>query len=253
MPTWSNGLTPTVSPCAFNDRWTTANPDVYALGADPEERNSFGLSAFHVAVQHGHVQILKYFFGSYDPQQEDHNAIYVLSPLKSLLSIALASVEPEAVWMILDRGLATTQDIGNAWTEVTSIEGKQALLERIENDGAKYTEIQNLLMCYGGFTPPPTPKVPTKESSPPANKVQPRSGSPGPQEGSHHRRRGTRSKTTTYHTTQAQGSTPSETMQNGAADPSWRPPENGERGKTRGRGRGRGRGHGRGRGRGRAN
>ena len=149
--------------------------------------------------------------------------------------------------MILDRGLATTQDIGNAWTEVTSLEGKQALLKKIGNDNVKYTEIQNLLMGYGGFTPPPTPKVPTHERSPPANKGQPLSGSPSSRGGFHAKRRGTyRSKINT----QAHGSS-DEILQNGVADSSWRSPENGERGKTRGRGRGRGRGHGRGRGRGR--
>ena len=252
MPTWLNGLIPTVSPCTFNDRWVTVNRNAFPLGADPEERNSFGLSAFHVALQHGHVQILKYFFESYDPKQEDHNAIYGLSPPKSLLSIALGSAEPEVVWMILDKGLATTQDIGNAWTEVTSLEGKQKLLKKMGNDNMKYTEIQNLLMSYGGFTPPPTPKVPTQESSPLTNKAQPPNGSPGPREGFHRRGRGThRPKTNTPRSAQAQRSS-DETpvpIQNGTTDPTWRPPENGERGKARGRGRGRARGHGRGRGR----
>ena len=226
----------------------------FPLGADPEERNSFGLSAFHVALQHGHVQILKYFFESYDPKQEDHNAIYDLSPPKSLLSIALDSTEPEVVWMVLDRCLATTQDIGNAWTVVTSLEGKQTLLKKMGNDSMKYTELQNLLMSYGGFTPPPTPKVPTQESSPLTNKAQPLNGSPSSR-GSHPRGRGHhRPKTNTPRTAHAQRSsdeTPVPT-QNGTTDPTWRPPENGERGKAR-RGRGRGRGHGRSRGRGRAN
>ena len=251
MPTWSNGWMPTVSPCTFNDRWITASRDAFPLGADPEERNSFGLSAFHVALQHGRVQILKYFFESYDPRHEDHNAIYSLSPPKSLLSIALDSAEPEVVWMILDRGLATTQDIGNVWTEVMSLEGKQALLKKMGNDNMKYTEIQNLLMSYGGFTPPPTPKVPTQKSSPLKNQTQ---GSPVSRGGFHPRGRGTHRSKTTPRTAQAHSldETPVPT-QNGTADPTCRPPENGGRGKARGRGRGRGRGYSRGRGRGRAN
>ncbi|KAF8557302.1 DnaJ-domain-containing protein [Imleria badia] len=221
-----------------------------AHSADPEERNSLGLSAFHVALQHGHVPILKYFFESYDPKHEDHNAIYDLSPPKSLLSIALDSAEPEVVWMILDRSLATTQDIGNVWTEVTSLEGKQTLLKKMGNDNMRYTEIQNLLMSYGGFTPPPTPKVPAQERRPLTNKAQPLNGSRYP------RGRGAyRPKTHTPRAAQAHHSldeTPVPT-QNGTADPTGRPPENGERGKARGRGRGRGRGYSRGRGRGHAN
>ncbi|KAF8136766.1 DnaJ-domain-containing protein [Boletus edulis] len=214
--------------------------------ADPEERNSFGLSAFHVALQHGHVQILKYFFDSYDPKQEDHNAIYDLSPPKSLLSIALDSAEPEVVWMILDRGLATTQDIGNAWKEVTSLEGRQALLKKMGNDSIKYAEVQNLLMSYGGFTPPPTPLT---------EKVQSLSGARGPRGSFHPRGRGGhRPQTNTHRPAQAHGLSDEASVptQNGTADPTCRPPENGERGKARGRGRGRGRGQGRGRGRGRA-
>ena len=189
-------------------------------------------------MQHGHIEILKHFFESYDPKQEDHNTIYDPEAPMSLLSIALASAEPEVVWMILDKGLATAEDISHAWTTVTSLEGKRALLKKIGNNSLKYTEIQNLLMTYGGFTPPLTPKVPTQESSP---------------KSPHNRgKRAHHFKTPREHTTQVQGS-PDERMQHGVADSSWRLPENGERGKTRGRGRGRGRGHGRGRGRGRPN
>ena len=246
---------PTVSPRTFNDRWSRQIVTPFPLGADPGERNSSGLSPFHVALQHGHVQILKNFFESYDPKQEDHNDIYDLSHPVSLLSIALDSAEPEVVWMILDRGLATSQDIGIAWTEVTSLQGRQVLLEKMGNDSGKYTEVQNLLMSYGGFTPPPTPKVTTPENSPVTNKAQPSGGSPVSR-GFHPRGRGThRPRANTYRTAQAQHS-PDETpapTQNGTADPTWRPPENRERDKARGRGRGRGRGYSRGRGRGRAN
>lgn len=241
-------------PCSFNDRCITANRDSFPIGADPEERNSCGLSAFHVALQHGHVQILKYFFESYDPKQEDHNAIYELSPPKSLLSIALDSAEPEIVWIILDRGLATTQDIGNAWTEVSSLEGKHRLLHKMGNDSrTKFMEIQNLLMSYGGFTPPPTPKVPAQKNSPLTNKVHPLGGSPGSQQGFHPKGRGThRPRGSTHRTAQAQRPTDEMPLPT-RNDPTCRPPEHGERGKARGRGRGRGRGHVRGRGRGCAN
>ena len=243
-------------PCTFNDRWITANPDACPLGADPEERNSFGLSTCHVALHHGHVQILAFFLESYDPKQEDHNAIYDLPPPASLLSIALDSAEPEVVWMILDRGLATTQDIGKAWTKITSLEGKQTLLKKMGADGMKYTEIQNLLMSYGGFTPPPTPTAPTQASSPSINQVQPPHGSPVPREGFHPRGRGShRPKTNIHRTARLQRLSDETTvpMQNVSADSSRRRPENGGRGKARGRVRGRGRGHSRGRGHGHAN
>ncbi|KAF8843561.1 hypothetical protein BDN67DRAFT_135529 [Paxillus ammoniavirescens] len=180
-----------------------------AHSADPEERNSVGLSACHIALQKGHVPILKHFFESYDPKEEDYSAIYSLSPSTSLLSVALESAEPEVVWMILENGLANTQDIGNAWTDVTSLEGKQALLRKMGDNGVKYTEIQNLLMSYGGFTPPPTPKATSKDRNvPPTNKIQPPAGSPTPRGGFQPRGRGAhhRFKTNSHHAAQAQSS-----------------------------------------------
>ncbi|KAH7889399.1 DnaJ-domain-containing protein [Phlebopus sp. FC_14] len=217
-----------------------------AHSADPEERNEVGLSAFHVALQHGHIPIVKRFFESYDPKEEDHSAIYNLLPPNSLLSTALESAEPELVWMILDNGLASMQDIGNAWAQVTSMEGKQALL-KIRNDELKNTEIQNLLMRYGGFTPPPTPKVASQNrtrSNSPVNDVRsPASSDPKggfrSRAGGHYRFKGG-SRAQHY-------DTPHVSSQSDAAE-SQPPPSSGERGRgrARGRGRGRGRGHARG-------
>lgn len=87
-------------------------------GADPEERNSAGLTAFHVALAHGHASIIKQFFESYPPDEEDSTAIYDAPAPKTLLSISLESHEPQVVFMILDKGLASTADIGNAWTSI---------------------------------------------------------------------------------------------------------------------------------------
>ncbi|KAG9318842.1 hypothetical protein JVU11DRAFT_946 [Chiua virens] len=212
-------------PHTFNDRWITADPDVYPSGADPEERNSTVVSRF-----------LKHFFESYDPKEEDHNAIYHLLPPRSLLSIALGSAEPEVMWMILDRGLTTGQDIGNAWTEVTSLEGEHALLTKMGNDRTKYSEIQNLLMSYGGFTPPPTPKVATQEGSPLAGKSKTRGGSTRSR-GFHPSGRAThRSKTKPQRTFQGQPSSEEAPvpMENGTTDTPG-VPKNGGRGKARGR------------------
>jgi hypothetical protein len=134
------------------------------LGADVEERDSQGLTALHIALQRGHLNILQHFFGSYPPKEPEHKAIYKLPPSKSLLSLALESCDPEIVWRVLDNGLASTQDIGTAWSWVTSNEGKAAMTEKLGKnltpaDEEKLSDIRTLLMRAGGFTPPPTPIV----------------------------------------------------------------------------------------------
>ncbi|KIM62150.1 hypothetical protein SCLCIDRAFT_1215501 [Scleroderma citrinum Foug A] len=222
-----------------------------AHSADPEERNSVGLSAFHVALQHGYIPILKHFFDAYNPKYEDHNSIYSLSPPDSLLSLALESGEPEVVWMILDSGLADTQDISNAWTRITSTEGRKALLVGIGQNAGKFAEIQNLLMRFGGFTPPPTPPVTNqvRERSDSSSTKDDSSASEALPQGGSYRGRGCGGH---VHSTRGGFN------RQGQYDQPY-PPTHGRatsdqsqshdgRGKQRGRGRGRGRARGRGRG-----
>jgi len=219
-------------------------------GADPEERNSAGLSAFHVALQHGHIPILKHFFDAYNPKYEDHNSIYSLSPPDSLLSLALESAEPEVVWMILDKGLADTQDIGNAWTRITSTEGREALLVGIWKNAGKFAEIQNLLMRFGGFTPPPTPPVSNqaRERSDSSSTKGDSSGSEALPQGGSYRGRGRRGHARGAFNRQGQHDQPYAAAHGRAASDQSQTHDG--RGRQRGRGRGRGRGRARGRGRG---
>jgi hypothetical protein len=125
--------------------------------ADPDERNDEGLSAFHIALRHGHLSILKHFFETYPPSEQDSKPIYILSGSISLLSLALDSNEPEIVWLILDKGLANTEDIGKIWARVSPSEG-EVTTERSGKDREKLDEIRNVLMTFGGFTPPNTPR-----------------------------------------------------------------------------------------------
>ncbi|KAJ7510077.1 hypothetical protein B0H11DRAFT_1174946 [Mycena galericulata] len=134
-----------------------------AHNADPEERDSRNLTAFHVALQSGHIPVVAYFFESYPPKDSDSNGVYNPPESKTLLSIALESHEPELVWMILDKGLATEQDINVSWTWITSAEGRSAMKkgppggQKLKQKEEKFADIMKLLMRFGGFTPPPTP------------------------------------------------------------------------------------------------
>lgn len=77
--------------------------------------------------------------------------------------LALESAEPEVVWMILDKGLASDQDINAAWAWITTVVGRETVLKKQRKNGHKDTEkfddIMKLLMRFGGFTPPPTPQL----------------------------------------------------------------------------------------------
>lgn len=215
-----------------------------AHSADPEERNSAGLSALHLALQHGCIPIINHFFQSYDPKQDDdHSAIYSLSPPMSLLSLALESGQPEVVWLILEKGLASTQDIGNAWTQVTSGQTNQPLFKKLPRDSVKFSEIQNLLMTFGGFTPPPTPKVSISQDT---RHISPSPLSSSPPVGSVKNRQQTRAKKPGVN--QVRSNAQSAKLPHNSAPPA--PSEPHLRGPGVGRGQGRVRGRGRGRGRG---
>ncbi|KAF7304978.1 hypothetical protein MKEN_01212500 [Mycena kentingensis (nom. inval.)] len=129
-----------------------------AHSAEPEERDSRQFTAFHVALESGHVPVVAYFFETHDPK-DDSSAIYEPPASKSLLSIAVDSHEPELVWMILDKGLATEQDINQTWAWATSTRGRSTMKNHPKAKDEVFADILKLLMRYGGFTPPPTPSA----------------------------------------------------------------------------------------------
>ncbi|KAJ6525655.1 hypothetical protein B0H19DRAFT_586137 [Mycena capillaripes] len=135
-----------------------------AHSADPEERDSRNLTAFHIALQCGHIPIVDYFFEAYPPKDSDSKGVYQSPASQTLLSIALESHEPELVWKILENGLATEQDINLSWAWITSTKGRSAMRKGVQtgrkgkgNNEEKFQDIMKLLMRFGGFTPPPTP------------------------------------------------------------------------------------------------
>ena len=131
-------------------------------GAEPDERNSQGSTAFHIAVQQGHSAIIKKtFFENYPPKEDEHSTIYSLPPSTSILTLALKSGDPETVWLVLENGLASSQDIDIAWMSVSSASWKAEMRNSRGKtvDDWKLDEIRQLIMTFGGFTPPPTPKV----------------------------------------------------------------------------------------------
>ncbi|KAF4615025.1 hypothetical protein D9613_002692 [Agrocybe pediades] len=135
-------------------------------GADPEERNSQGLTALHIALRQGNLTIVEHFIETYPPNDRDYKAVYECPSSDSLLSFALESREPELVWMILDKKLASPSDMNQAWTWATSEEGSAALNGSSPTAAQleKSQDILKLLMRYGGFSPKGPTKVPASNT-----------------------------------------------------------------------------------------
>ncbi|PCH38176.1 hypothetical protein WOLCODRAFT_96649 [Wolfiporia cocos MD-104 SS10] len=124
-------------------------------GAEAEERDSEGRTAFHIALQQGRISIIQYFFKMYPHHDDDSAALYNRPESISLLRLAIDSREPGAVWMILENRLATKEDMSETWEYINSAIGKTTLLRTAnQHDKGKYDEICNLLICYGGFQLP---------------------------------------------------------------------------------------------------
>ncbi|KAF8163466.1 hypothetical protein B0H34DRAFT_695572 [Crassisporium funariophilum] len=132
-------------------------------GADPEERNSEGFTAFHLSLKQGHVKIVNHFLETYPPEDSDSDLIYDHTECSNLLSLSLESREPEVVWLVLDRKLATSQEISEAWTWATSENGirvSNGLNSGVSaEDVEKSEDMLKLLARYGGFSYPSATQV----------------------------------------------------------------------------------------------
>jgi hypothetical protein len=209
------------------------------LGAEPDERNSQGMTAFHLAVQLGHIDIIRNpFFENYPPKESEHSAIYCAPKATSVLLLAIDSCEPEVVWMILNNGIASSQDTSNAWSRVSSGNWKELMRKSLPGgrkvDDQNLDEIRQLLMTFGGFTPPPTPTVGVHDKQWESATLPPRGGSSVPE------MKSTQQKQKKPLITSKQASSNPQPQASGAPPPNSSSNGSGSRG-GRGRGRGRGR------------
>lgn len=123
-------------------------------GADIEERNTMELNAFHIATFYGHHSIMEWFFETYSVKDDDYVDFYRTPSTTSNLALAVESSEPEAVWLILDRGLAKPKEVNAAWTAVAATGWVESMLskDRATRDPEKLDDIRKLIMTHGGFT-----------------------------------------------------------------------------------------------------
>lgn len=90
---------------------------------------------------------MQLFLETYPPKDADSKLIYDYSECSNLISLALESHEPEIVWIVLDRKLATPQEISQVLTWATSEKG--ARISASVEDKDKAEDIFKLLKQYG--------------------------------------------------------------------------------------------------------
>ena len=212
-----------------------------------EERTSEDHTAFHIALKHGHIPVLKYFFETYPANDEDTKEVYFLPGPSSLLALAVESRVPEAVWMILDNKLFQRVEIFDVWKNLSSPSGMAAFTDGIKQTDIKSPaqkeeilhEVVNLIMRFGGFTRPPTPANSPDPISPRESPASSSSGSrPGQGVPSSHRTQPRGGK----HAEQLNQRKPRRNASDHSA-PEARSETSQNTCGGRGRGRGRGRGH----------
>jgi ankyrin repeat protein len=204
-------------------------------GADLEERNSDGFTAFHIALQAGHVPIVEHFLESYPPKDSEHDAIYKAPPSHSLLSLAMSSVQPECVWKVLDNGFATLQDVSAAQIRISSAERLKTSGQKA--DAVKHEDIRRLLDSFGASTPATagTERVERPQRHHSTSAAVPSIDDQGQRRDSRKMAPRNGNRRTGQQSPSAPPETPSQKMSNTSAG-------RGSRGRGRGRGGGRGRG-----------
>lgn len=149
--------------------------DPFSLDAEPEERDSFGRTAFHVSLQYGHVPVILYFLETFKPHIEESLPIIAPPEGTTLVLLALESNNPNVVTTTLEWHLATLEEIQQAWEFVWGeardkipdgkLYGDDVRKER-KWDCQAWKQVKDVLMKFGRFTPPPTPTTQVTALSP---------------------------------------------------------------------------------------
>ena len=143
------------------------NPfDPFSLDAEPEERDSFGRTAFHVSLQYGHLSVIVYFLETFKPHIEESLPIIVPPQGTTLVLLSLESNNPKVVTTTLEWHLATLEEIQQAWEFVwgeardklpdSKLYGGDVRKGRVW-DAQNWKKVKDVLMKFGRFTPPPSP------------------------------------------------------------------------------------------------
>ena len=143
------------------------NPfDPFSLDAEPEERDSFGRTAFHVSLQYGHLSVSVYFLETFKPHIEESLPVIVPPQGTTLVLLALESNDPKVVTTTLEWRLATLEEIQQAWEFVwgeardnipdSKLYGGEVRKRRMW-DAQNWKKVKDVLMKFGRFTPPPSP------------------------------------------------------------------------------------------------
>jgi hypothetical protein len=82
-------------------------------GADPDERDSFARTPFHLALQYGHLHVIDHLLATFPPGLPDSHSVFSPPSQASLLSLAVESSSPDVVKIVLRLFAVSEIDVTN--------------------------------------------------------------------------------------------------------------------------------------------
>lgn len=130
------------------------------LDAEPEDCNTAGLTALHVALEARQTPVVQYFFKTLPPSESDNRGIYTLSSQssqtsESILRLALRSAVPELAWLVLENKLVSSPQISEDYAWLSSPSGEKQLKHACNSRSTAVhadeliEELEDLLIAYG--------------------------------------------------------------------------------------------------------
>ncbi|KAG8838081.1 hypothetical protein FRC18_006392 [Serendipita sp. 400] len=166
--------------------------------AEAEERDSWGRSAFHIALQNDHVKLASLFLEAFPPAEE--GSMPIIEPPKippeltqeySLLRLAMDSCSIQMVKLVISNNLFEESDLQDAWDFLSSPAGQAGpsggygsenplKTEKIIDPAefSMWSKIRTTVRDLGSYEEPSIPRPLTPMSQPPA--VDP--SAPGPKD-----------------------------------------------------------------------
>ncbi|KAG8767244.1 hypothetical protein FRC15_005804 [Serendipita sp. 397] len=156
--------------------------------AEAEERDSWGRSAFHIALQNDHVKLASLFLEAFPPAEE--GSMPIIEPPKippeltqeySLLRLAMDSCSIQMVKLVISNNLFDESDLQDAWDFLSSPAGQAGpsggygsenpLKTERTIDSAEFSmwsKIRTTVRDLGSYEEPSIPRPLTPMSQPPA-------------------------------------------------------------------------------------
>lgn len=119
-----------------------------ALGAQHEERDSNGLTAFHCAIKCGHTKLVNFFLSEHSPKEAYNIEATRLPGKMTFIKLAVESEDVGVVEAVIEADLCTVAEVEEAWKALLNAEKKSP------HKQSSHDAIKTALRKVKGFKPP---------------------------------------------------------------------------------------------------